>query len=174
MLHASPMHDVGKIGIPDRILLKPGPLTPEERKVMQTHTTVGAAILAGGASDLMAMAREIAIAHHEKWDGSGYPHGLAGAAIPEAARIVAITDVFDALTSERPYKAAWSVDESIAYMRTQAGTHFEPRLLDHFVALVPEIQCIRDRFAEPAADAGAHATVPAPFHANHTLDRMTA
>jgi putative two-component system response regulator len=168
MLHASPMHDVGKIGIPDRILLKPGPLTPEERKVMQTHPTVGAAILAGGASDLMVMAREIAIAHHEKWDGSGYPHGLAGESIPEAARIVAVSDVFDALTSARPYKAAWSVGDAVTYMRSHAGSHFEPRLIEHFVALVPEIQRIRERFAEQPA------TEPAPFHATHTLDRIPA
>jgi putative two-component system response regulator len=168
MLHASPMHDVGKIGIPDRILLKPGPLTPEERQVMQTHTSVGAAILAGGGSELMVMARDIAIAHHEKWDGSGYPHRLAGEAIPEAARIVAISDVFDALTSERPYKAAWSVEDAVAFMRSQSGSHFEPRLLDHFVALVPEIQGIRERFAEPPA------TEPAPFHTTHTLDWISA
>jgi putative two-component system response regulator len=162
------MHDVGKIGIPDRILLKPGPLTPEERQVMQTHTSVGAAILAGGGSELMVMARDIAIAHHEKWDGSGYPHRLAGEAIPEAARIVAISDVFDALTSERPYKAAWSVEDAVAFMRSQSGSHFEPRLLDHFVALVPEIQGIRERFAEPPA------TEPAPFHTTHTLDWISA
>jgi putative two-component system response regulator len=168
MLHASPMHDVGKIGIPDRILLKPGPLTPEERRVMQTHTTVGAAILAGGGSDLMVLARDIAISHHEKWDGSGYPHGLAGEAIPEAARIVAISDVFDALTSARPYKPAWPVDEAITYMHTQSGIHFEPRLLEHFVALVPQVQGINQRFAEPLA------TEPAPFHTTHTLDRIPA
>jgi len=107
MLNASPMHDVGKIGIPDGILLKPGPLTPSEREVMQTHTRIGADILSGSGTDLLEMATDIALAHHEKWDGSGYPRGLAGTAIPEAARIVAITDVFDALTSTRPYKKPW-------------------------------------------------------------------
>jgi putative two-component system response regulator len=155
MLNASPMHDVGKIGIPDGILLKPGPLTTDERDIMKRHTTIGAEILADSGTELLEMAREIALSHHEKWDGSGYPHRLAGAAIPEAARIVAITDVFDALTSERPYKKAWSVDETLCFMNANAGKQFDPQLLQKFTSLIPEVQLIRERFAEPAAIADA-------------------
>ncbi|MES1162740.1 MAG: HD domain-containing phosphohydrolase, partial [Rhizobacter sp.] len=149
LLNASPMHDVGKIGIPDGILLKPGPLTPDEREVMQTHTTIGADILAG-SDELMDMARDIALSHHEKWDGTGYPRRLAGFQIPEAARIVAITDVFDALTSERPYKKAWSVPDAVEFLTVNAGTHFDPTFVDHFLALVPDVLQIRERFTDPA------------------------
>jgi putative two-component system response regulator len=149
LLHAAPMHDVGKIGIPDGILLKPGPLTPDEREVMQRHTDIGADLLSGD-DDLMAMARDIALCHHEKWDGTGYPKGLAGLQIPEAARIVAITDVFDALTSQRPYKKPWATSEALEFMRQNAGRHFDPTLLHHFFDLVPEIEAIRSRFQEPA------------------------
>ena len=149
MLNASPMHDVGKIGISDLILLKPGLLTPEERVIMNTHAEIGADILSGGDSDLLDLASEIAWTHHEKWDGSGYPRKLAGEAIPLAGRIVAIADVFDALSSERPYKKAWSIDDSMAYIRGNAGTHFDPSLVPHFIALLPEILAIRERFAEP-------------------------
>ncbi|MGQ9830842.1 MAG: HD domain-containing phosphohydrolase [Thermochromatium sp.] len=150
MLHASPMHDVGKIGIPDSILLKPGPLTPEEWRIMQTHSTIGGDILSGDDSDLLRMAREIALTHHEKWDGSGYPLGLAGEDIPESGRIVALADVFDALTSVRPYKPAWKVEAALEWMRGQSGRHFDPRLLEVFLALVPEILKIRERFADPS------------------------
>lgn len=162
LLDASPMHDVGKIGIPDGILLKPGPLTPDERTIMQTHTTVGAALLGGSDEPLLSMARDIALCHHEKWDGSGYPSGLMGTAIPEAARIVAIADVFDALTSERPYKQAWPVSDAVQFMRGQAGKHFDPAILNHFLEVIPQVQAIRLRHAEPAQkpagsenDAGA-------------------
>jgi putative two-component system response regulator len=149
ILNASPMHDVGKIGISDLILLKPGRLTPEEREIMNTHAAIGADILSGGGSELLDLASEIAWTHHEKWDGSGYPRKLAGEAIPLSGRIVAIADVFDALSSERPYKAAWSVDDSVAYIRDNAGSHFDPALVPHFIALLPEIMLIRERFAEP-------------------------
>jgi putative two-component system response regulator len=149
LLHTSPMHDIGKIGIPDHILLKPGKLTAEEWEVMKTHTTIGAHILEGDDSDLLHCAREIALSHHEKWDGSGYPRGLAGEAIPLSGRIVALADVFDALTSERPYKKPWSVEESVAYIRDQSGSHFEPRIVEHFLASLPEILAIGERFAEP-------------------------
>ncbi len=160
MLHASPMHDVGKIGIPDSILLKPGPLTPDERQVMQRHPTIGAEILSGSGDALIEMAREIALGHHEKWDGSGYPRGLAGAAIPEAARIVAITDVFDALTSERPYKKPWSVPDALRFLADNAGSHFDPRLVPLFTTLMPDIQRIQARFAEPAeSDELAHSAI---------------
>jgi putative two-component system response regulator len=165
LLNAAPMHDVGKIGIPDAILLKPGPLTPDERTVMKTHTTIGASILDGSDSDLLEMAREIALAHHEKWDGSGYPGGLAGESIPEAARIVAIADVFDALTSDRPYKRAWSVADASAFLAEGAGTHFDPRLVALFLQLLPEMTDIRARHAGPDTAArsaeGAEAGVPA-------------
>ena len=150
MLHASPMHDVGKIGIPDAILLKPGKFEPPEWEVMKTHATIGADILSDGDSDLLRLAREIALSHHEKWDGSGYPQGLAGAAIPQAGRIVAVADVFDALTSVRPYKKAWPVEEALAHIGANAGSHFDPEVVGHFQQCLPEILAIRERFAEPA------------------------
>ena len=157
MLNASPMHDVGKIGIPDGILLKAGPLTSDEREIMQRHTTIGADILSGSGDELLDMARDIALAHHEKWDGTGYPRRLANTAIPEAARIVAITDVFDALTSERPYKKPWSVPEALHFMNEHAGRQFDPHLLRQFVTIVPEVQQIRERFAEPQLPVDAEA-----------------
>ncbi|MCG5500326.1 HD-GYP domain-containing protein [Ectothiorhodospira lacustris] len=153
MLHASPMHDVGKIGIPDQILLKPGKLTPEEWSIMQSHATIGGDILSGDESELLNLAREIALTHHEKWDGSGYPLGLAGEEIPVSGRIVALADVFDALTSERPYKKAWPVQDALDLIRDSSGSHFEPRLTAVFFKLVPEILAIRDRFAEPPSPA---------------------
>lgn len=152
ILNASPMHDVGKIGIPDGILLKPGKLTPDERVVMQTHTTIGADILEG-SDELMQMARDIALSHHEKWDGSGYPARLSGFGIPEAARIVAITDVFDALTSTRPYKQPWAVDDAAAYIADNAGKHFDPTFAEHFLAMIPEVVAIRERFNDSVAAA---------------------
>jgi putative two-component system response regulator len=157
ILNAAPMHDVGKIGISDSILLKPGPLTRQEREIMQTHTTIGATILAGSDSELLEMAREIALGHHEKWDGTGYPHGLAGTAIPESARIVAITDVFDALTSERPYKKAWSVEDALGFMNDNVGRHFDPVLMPLFATLIPEVQKIREAHAEPPIVTGTGA-----------------
>jgi putative two-component system response regulator len=132
LLNASPMHDIGKIGIPDHVLLKPDKLSPEEWEVMKTHARIGADILAGHESELMEMARVIALTHHEKWDGSGYPQGLAGEDIPLPGRIVALADVFDALTSVRPYKKAWSVDASVKFIEENKGRHFDPRLVDVF------------------------------------------
>lgn len=149
LLHASPMHDVGKIGVPDRILLKPGKLDPEEWEIMKSHVTIGAHILDGDDSALLTLAREIALSHHEKWDGTGYPHGLVGAAIPQSCRIVALADVFDALTSERPYKRAWTVEASLEYIHEQSGQHFDPEVVGHFMQLLPQILAIRTRFAEP-------------------------
>jgi putative two-component system response regulator len=148
LLHAAPMHDVGKIGIPDRILQKPGPLDPEEWKVMQGHSRIGAEIIGEHGAGMLALARNIALTHHEKWDGSGYPNGLAGEAIPLEGRIVAIADVFDALTSKRPYKQAWSEDEATDYLVKQKGQHFDPALVDLFVGLMPAIREIRERWAE--------------------------
>ena len=131
---AAPLHDIGKIAIPDAVLSKPGKLTADEFEQVKTHTTVGAKMLTGSAHDLLAMAEQIALTHHEHWDGSGYPHGLAGEAIPIAGRIVAVADVFDALTHERPYKTAWSPDDAITEMRTQSGRHFDPQVLEAFLS----------------------------------------
>ncbi|UIP29728.1 HD-GYP domain-containing protein [Photobacterium sp. TLY01] len=132
LLHAAPMHDIGKIGIPDQILQKKGALSSEEWQVMQRHTLIGAEILGNDSSELMQMAKNIAVYHHEKWDGTGYPYGLQAEEIPIEARITAIADVFDALTSQRPYKPAWSVEDAADYIREQSGTHFDPALVDAF------------------------------------------
>jgi putative two-component system response regulator len=149
LLDASPMHDVGKIGIPDRILLKPGKLDADEWAIMKTHARIGAEILTGHDSPLMRLASLIAATHHEKWDGSGYPEGLAGEAIPLAGRVTAVCDVFDALTTVRPYKQAWPVEEAFAYLRDNAGMHFDPGLAALFCSLREEVLAIRSRFAEP-------------------------
>lgn len=149
LLKASPMHDVGKIGIPDDILLKPGKLTADEWKTMQTHAAIGAEILSGHHSELLEMAREIALTHHEKWDGSGYPHGLQGRDIPLVGRIVALADVFDALTSKRPYKEAWTVEKAVALIKSSSGTHFDPALVESFLTVMPEIIRITEQYAEP-------------------------
>lgn len=148
MLHASPMHDLGKIGISDTILLKPARLTPEERAIMETHTTIGADILSGSNNELLETARLIAMTHHEKWDGSGYPGKLVGEAIPMEGRIAAIADVFDALTSVRPYKKAWSVEEAVEDMRQNSGTHFDPKLVADFLAVLPGVLEIQHKFSE--------------------------
>jgi CHASE2 domain-containing sensor protein len=132
---ASAMHDVGKIAIPDRILRKPGPLDPVERAIMERHTVIGAEVLGGSRSALVQAAEEIARSHHERWDGTGYPAGLAGEDIPLAGRICAICDVFDALVSNRPYKTAWPVEEALAEIREQRGRQFDPRLTELFLAL---------------------------------------
>jgi putative two-component system response regulator len=139
---AAPMHDVGKIGIPDAILRKQGQLTPEETAIMQAHTTLGATMLAGSESPFFQMAHDIALYHHEHWDGSGYPAGLAGEAIPEAARIVAIVDVYDALTHDRVYRRELPEDEVVKIMLAGRGTHFDPRLLDIFMSQLPEMRAI--------------------------------
>ena len=148
LLHAAPMHDVGKIGIPDAILQKPGKLDADEWAIMQQHPDIGARIIGEHDASMLQMARRIALGHHEKWDGSGYPAGLAGTDIPVEARIIAIADVFDALTSVRPYKRAWSVDEAVALIREQSGKHFDPHLVNCFLARLDEIIEIRDRGAE--------------------------
>ncbi len=149
LLHASPMHDLGKIGIPDSILLKPGKLTKEEFDIMKQHPVIGSDILSGSNHELLSMAKTIALTHHERWDGSGYPHGIKGEAIPLHGRIVAICDVFDALTSERPYKKAWSVSETIDFMKQQSQKHFDPTLLRNFMDILPEILKIKTKYAEP-------------------------
>jgi len=148
LLHAAPMHDVGKIGIPDRILQKPGPLDPEEWKIMQSHVTIGAEIIGEHDGGMLALAAQIALTHHEKYDGSGYPRGLRGADIPLVGRIVAIADVFDALTSKRPYKKAWTEEEAIAFLREQKGRHFDPALVDLFIEQLPAVRAVQQRWAE--------------------------
>jgi len=140
---AAPMHDTGKIGIPDAILRKPGKLDAEEWGIMKTHSRIGYEILSSSDAPIFQLAAEVALRHHEKWDGSGYPQGLAGEDIPESARIVAIADVFDALTMKRPYKDAWPVDKAVATLREGAGQHFAPSLIDAFQACLPRILAIK-------------------------------
>jgi putative two-component system response regulator len=139
ILQASPMHDVGKIGIPDHILLKPGKLDDKEWKTMKMHPEIGAEILSGSRSELMQMAESIALSHQERWDGSGYPHGLQGEKIPLAGRIVAVADVFDALTSKRYYKDAFSVEDSMKIIEDSSGKDFEPRLVEAFKKALPQM-----------------------------------
>lgn len=148
LLNASPMHDIGKIGIPDRILLKPGKLDAEEWAIMQTHAAIGAEMLAGHDSALLQMAEVIALTHHEKWDGSGYPRGLKGEEIPLVGRITAVCDVFDALTSVRPYKQAWSVKDALAELDRLKGSHFEAALVDRFRDILPEVLQIKEQFLD--------------------------
>lgn len=133
LLHAASMHDIGKIAIPDRVLLKRGPLDPDEWELMKSHTIVGAEMLAGSSSTVVQMGEVIARAHHEKWNGTGYPLGLREEEIPLVARICAVCDVFDALVSDRPYKTAWPVDEALAELRSLAGRHLDPELVELFV-----------------------------------------
>lgn len=148
ILHAAPMHDVGKIGIPDRILLKPGKLSPAEWEIMKTHSTIGGKIFSEGTSRIMKMSQSIALTHHEKWDGSGYPEGLMGEEIPLEGRIVAVADVFDALISERPYKEAWPVENSVKLIEMESGKHFDPQVVQAFEKVLSDILDIKDRFAD--------------------------
>jgi putative two-component system response regulator len=148
LLNAAPMHDIGKIGTPDYILLKPIKLDDDEWEIMKKHANVGADIIGEHDSALLKMARSIALTHHEKWDGSGYPQGLKGEEIPLAGRIVAIADVFDALTSARPYKKAWPVEEAVAYINSAAGSHFDPELIECFNNVLPDILVIKDHWEE--------------------------
>ena len=148
ILNASTMHDIGKIGIPDAILQKPGKLEPAEWEIMKTHVTIGAKLLDGDDSNLMKMAREIALSHHEKWDGSGYPHGLVGDNIPIVGRIAALADVFDALTSVRPYKSAWTVEDAVSFISKNSGIHFDPELVEIFLSKLVSIVAISEQFSE--------------------------
>ncbi|WP_027892282.1 HD domain-containing phosphohydrolase [Calidithermus chliarophilus] len=138
--HTAPLHDVGKIGISDLILKKPGKLTPEEFEVIKSHTVIGSGLLAGGRTEMLQVAERIARSHHERWDGTGYPDGLAGEAIPLEARIVSVVDVFDALTSKRPYKRAWTVEEALAELRAQAGRQFDPRIVEALLRIQMNLQ----------------------------------
>jgi putative two-component system response regulator len=148
ILNASPMHDVGKIGIPDGILLKPGKHDVEEWGVMRTHAEIGYHILADDPSELMQLAATIALQHHEKWDGSGYPNGLKGEEISIEARITTISDVFDALTSERPYKIAWSVEDAVKYIEDEKGVSFDPQIVEKFKEVLPEIIFINKQYID--------------------------
>ena len=144
ILYAAPMHDVGKIGVPDKILLKPGPLDPDEWEIMKKHTTIGARILSGSRTGFIKLAEVIALTHHERWDGTGYPQGLKGTRIPLAGRITAIADVFDAMTTRRPYKEPFSVEKSFDIIRESKGTHFDPDVVDAFLAIKEEILAIKE------------------------------
>jgi putative two-component system response regulator len=144
LLNAAPMHDVGKIGIPDHILLKPGKLDADEWEIMRSHAAIGAELLAGSRSPVVQMGELIALTHHEKWDGSGYPRGLKGEEIPFVSRVTAICDVFDALISVRPYKSAWPIDQALEEVKRGAGKHFDPKLVTIFVRIFPEILEIVD------------------------------
>ncbi|HMA38379.1 MAG TPA: HD domain-containing phosphohydrolase [Chloroflexia bacterium] len=145
---AAPLHDVGKIGIPDQVLGKRGRLTPTEIALMQTHTTLGGQLLADGESDVIRLAQQIVLTHHERWDGTGYPRGLAGEAIPLCGRIVAVTDVFDALTHARPYKPAWPLAAALDEIRRQRGHQFDPQVVTAFLQVAPPAD-------EPVLRAGA-------------------
>jgi putative two-component system response regulator len=148
LFQASPMHDVGKIGTPDHVLLKPEKLNPEEWELIKKHTTMGAAIIGEHPSELMETARIVALHHHERWDGSGYPAGLKGEQIPIDARIVALADVFDALLSVRPYKQAWSIEATLEYIRDSAGSHFDPKLVETFLRILPECLAVREKYRD--------------------------
>ncbi|HET7198483.1 MAG TPA: HD domain-containing phosphohydrolase [Burkholderiales bacterium] len=147
---AAPLHDIGKIGIPDQILLKAGKLDAAEWQVMRRHPVIGHEILKGSASKYVRMGALIALGHHEKYDGSGYPNGLVGDHIPLCARIVAIADVYDALTSVRPYKSAWGTDQALEHVASQAGKHFDPRLVDAFVGVKREVVQVQNEWRDPA------------------------
>jgi putative two-component system response regulator len=148
ILYAAPMHDLGKIGIPDKILTKPGKLDPVEQDIMKLHTVIGAKILNRSDEEFIKLGGTIALAHHEKWDGSGYPNGLKGTAIPISGRIAAIADVFDALTSKRPYKEPFSLEKSIVIIRRWSESYFDPEVVDAFIAIQDEILTIKEECVE--------------------------
>jgi putative two-component system response regulator len=148
---AAPMHDIGKVATPDAILLKPGPLTPEEFEIMKQHTTAGFEILDGSDSPVLRCAAEIALTHHERFDGKGYPRGLAGSDIPLSGRLCSIVDVFDALTSRRPYKEAWPIDAALTYIDEAIGTQFDPDIGSVFHDALDEIRAIKEEFSDATA-----------------------
>jgi two-component system response regulator RpfG len=139
---AAPMHDIGKIGIPDNVLLKQGPLNENEWEIMQQHTIIGHKILSGSDSKYLRMGASIALNHHEKYDGTGYPYGLRGDEIPIEARIVAVADVYDALTTRRPYKSNWNIDDAVEYLKTHSGQHFDPKCISAFIAQLDNIKLV--------------------------------
>src|SRR4051812_6042213 len=148
LFNAAPMHDIGKIGIRDHVLLKPGKLDDDEIKVMRQHVPFGAEIIGAHSDGLLAMAQLIALTHHEKWDGTGYHRGLKGEAIPLVGRITSICDVFDALTSVRPYKKAWPIEDAVTLIQREAGTSFDPELVKKFVAILPQILAVREKYSD--------------------------
>jgi response regulator RpfG family c-di-GMP phosphodiesterase len=148
LLEAAPMHDIGKVGIPDKILLKPGRLDADEFEVMKQHASLGHELLKGSSSKVLQAGADIALGHHEKFDGSGYPNGTKGEDIPLFSRIVAVADVFDALTSERPYKKAWSMESSIDFLHQGAGSHFDPSCVKAFMAAWDDVVQVRERFRD--------------------------
>jgi putative two-component system response regulator len=168
ILYAAPMHDLGKIGIPDRILLKPGMLDPAEWEIMKRHSVIGAKILKGSDAEFIMLAEIIAQSHHEKWDGSGYPDGLKGVEIPLASRITAIADVFDALTSKRPYKEALSVETSLSIIREGRGIHFDPDVVDAFFTILDEILTIKKEYDDDNQQAF---DIPEKKHLRPKYDR---
>ena len=156
LVRSAPLHDVGKVGIPDSILKKPGPLTTAEREVMKTHTTIGAATLEaaraeGDAGGFLEMGRDIALCHHERWDGEGYPRGLSGDEIPLSARILSLADVYDALTTSRPYKEAWSHQRAMEWIAERGGTQFDPEVISVFVSRAALFNSERERLADSEA-----------------------
>ena len=163
---AAPLHDVGKIGIPDKLLLKPGPLTADEFEAMKQHTVLGARLLAGSGSAVLQLGEEIALTHHERWDGSGYPYGLAGEAIPISGRIVAVVDTFDAMTSDRPYRSARTVDEALAVIERCSGTHFDPQVTAAFLKLP------RDPIIDSVGEAAPGRPWGSPRRLDQTEDRQ--
>jgi len=148
ILYASPMHDLGKIGIPDLILMKPAKLDPAEWEIMKQHTVIGAKILSSSDAEFIKLGETLALSHHEKWDGSGYPNGLKGTEIPLSGRITAIADVFDALTSKRPYKEPFSVERSLSIIKEGKGSHFDPEVVDAFFAIQEEILIIKQQYSD--------------------------
>ena len=161
ILNTSPLHDVGKIAIPDSILLKPGPLTPEEFEVMKTHAAIGGGMLANSDSAFLKMAEQIARTHHERWDGKGYPLGLREKNIPIEGRISAVCDVFDALTSERPYKKAWAFDAAVKEIQKMSGTFFDPAVVEAFMTALPQIKAINKAVGhEPQSPSHSESVSP--------------
>jgi putative two-component system response regulator len=158
ILHAAAMHDLGKIGIPDQILIKPSRLDPGEWEIMKQHTVIGSRILKGSEADFINIGESIALCHHEKWDGTGYPNGLKGSGIPLSARITAIADVFDALNSKRPYKETYSLDRSFCIIQEGRGTHFDPAVVDAFFSIQDEILAIRLQYSENVFRGGESMT----------------
>jgi len=146
--YAAPMHDIGKIGIPDRVLLKPGALDADEWEIMKRHSTIGHSILSNSKSKYMQIGAIIALNHHERFDGKGYPNGLRGTEIPLIARIVAVADVFDALVTTRPYKAAWSTEEAIDYIKQQSGSHMDPQCVEAFISRIDDIKKIQHDYSD--------------------------
>ncbi len=153
ILSAAPMHDIGKVGTPDTILLKPGRLNQEEMAVMRQHALIGYNILKSSEASMLQLAAEIAYSHHERFDGTGYPNGLKGDAIPLAGRIVAVADVFDALTNVRPYKQAWSLEAARTFLTDNSGSHFDPKCVDALLKQWPAVLEIRDRLDDGTRDA---------------------